>query len=461
MPITTRHMAPGSWSVTLADDTPPSLRRLLTVAHSPGVGIDESRANVGLATLVVLPDHIATTDIDPTPGNGVHGILDLAEYSGLVWAADPAVPSLSGMGLAAWLGVDGRGELYVTAPPGNTAGNRVPMRHKTLTAWGWIDWMIEGGTHVMSHPIVSDVNVTYSASALGFLQSSGGTGPTFGWYRGDIATRAEVVTEACARAGWEWEVTADGRFRFGPASTMWPTPTAVIGPGLGDDPDWTVIDGRVERWETSMDGWANKAFATGEWGEGFTTEGYPWVRGSATGGGGYRDLKGKVPQWAEIIDGQDPDDDPESDGDWLGRSLGHLIETTTPGPYWASVAPEMTVSGGVMRRRGASRRPPPRPGQRCLVWDPLRGASDPGSAVTVAGEVIHPLHVRIASVTRPILDSHGVYLLRRSGASTWHPLLDLTEWVVPDSDSDDIRLEVGAPAPPITPTTSNRPRRNA
>lgn len=457
MTVTERHMAPGGATINLAPDMPADVRALLTAEHTVAPGDTTTRPNIGWATLVVTPEDRPVTEIDATTSTAApfHGLMGDALWSGIAWGVDRGrQPSIEAVGLAAYLGVGDLGDLWVTGAPG-PSGARSPLCPVVTSGWGWVDWMVRGGTKLLDHAILgsASVSVTLRSSGLGWLEVAAGAGVPMGWKAGDIATRMDVIQRACQMSGWDWEVTPGGRFRFGAPSNMWPDAQVVVGPGLPDDPSLVVIDGRVDTWESTLDGWVNRAWTTGEFHPSTTLDPYPWGRVSATGTG-YRRLDGGEIQWGETIESGDDNREGilEDDSDWLNRSWAHLVNVQS-GPWW--VRPEISVSGGLARRHGTTRPPRIRPGAEAHVWDPTCMAWDESRSLMVGGQTIHPLLVRIASVEWPILPGYGVYLLRRSGATTWHPPVRLTPWVVPDDDRDNVRIEVGRPAPPLTTSRSN------
>lgn len=441
MARTDRHMAPGDWDLRLAEDTPPDVRALLHTLHAdqhPG-------PNVGWATLVVTSQHHRVQDVDPVgSGSAPHGLMELAEWSGIVMDADSAAPSLSGLGLAAYLGFGDRGELY-TSRGLVTSNAATQMWNHLMPASSWIEWMVNGGTRNGSHPVLGTQAMTIRPSALTSWAASGSGGPAMGRLRGTVQTRAEVVAEACMRAGWEWDITAQGALVYGDPADVWPTRNLIIGPGLGDDPAWVVVSGHVDSSPTSCADWANRAIAVND------RVSNPYVRGRSTGGSGWRDLRGQLIQWEMLIDHEDGDE-VESNADFNARSFLELVGAE--GPYL--IRPEIEVTVDSLLRHGQIRQPQLRPGMTALLWDPLHGTSDPSQLVTVAGEATHPTSVRIASATQP-WPPGGFYILRRTGsAPTSWAVHDLTEWV--PRDTSPVRIEVGRPAPPLH--RPNRPVRN-
>jgi hypothetical protein len=415
MPVTERHMAPGSWSIKLDPATPPSVQQRLTVRH-------QITGNIGMGTLVVTPAWVDPNTLPSSSSTAPHPLMDIARYSGVVTGTRRGRDiELRGSGLARWL--DKPGSLYTGSAP---LSDNIRLNYNfQLSPSQWVSWMVEGGDRegAIGTDPPEDVPMLSSGLFDSVLVGSAGSAANYKIERGTrLDSRLEIINEMCTWAGWEWDLTAQGVFRYGAADNLWPDTRLVVSPDVSEDPAFLTVTGGVVEWDEDIDEFWNRGVTN-------MSQTYTYV---GDGQGPYRTLDGEEWRAEESFPVLD-EVDVEGPDDWADREVQAVLGPTSS--WWAW--PTVTVDGQLRDHEAVVS-----PGETVWVYDPAVGASDTANEVVVGGETIHPIPVRLASTTWPIVEGMGVYVLSR-GASDWS-VLDLTPYVSPE-DPGSASWEVGAP----------------
>lgn len=206
MPIYERHLAAGSWELTLADDTPDSVL---------------DAASVPFSHLVVLPAWVPAGDMSDA------AMLSAARYTGVV-LRPPRQRQIGGAGLAWWLGdPDGDGDSLTTA--------------------------ITYSADTFQSAVAAVIPATLTA---GSIETAGGAiSGVWRWI-----SRRDLLDAVCDFFGREWLIQPDFSVDAGTAAVLFgSTPTVVLGPEVGSS-DITIdaLPGRVmprvdfTRWRSAV-----------------------------------------------------------------------------------------------------------------------------------------------------------------------------------------------------------------
>lgn len=237
-------MLPGSWSLRLRDETPPSVLDVLDLTTA------------AFGHIVITPAHVDVNGID-----GWTVLVSLARYTGIL-RARPSQFGLAGVGLAAWLGdEDGKGDVLETA--------------LTKTAGTFVQWVTD------LRPISLDAG-TYNTVA-GSL--------THAFINISRRTALDYVADYF---GAEWRITPAGALDAGTAAQLFVTnPTSIVQrrPG-GRDLNINGITGQVET-DRDMEDYTTRVVLLGD-----TATGSANISPATT----YRDLNGNLVDWTRLIE---------------------------------------------------------------------------------------------------------------------------------------------------------------
>jgi len=334
-------------------------------------------------------DHIVITPtrLLPVESFSDANILAQAIYTGVV-VTKPTNRTISGLGLADWLGDDeGGGDVLDTA---------VTNTNATLSTW---------------------VTSLLPSSITAGTVTNTGTNLTYTY---QFMSRREALSHACRSVGAEWRVNADGTFdAAAPATLFVATPDTVI----TRKPQGTegALQGiEATRLEQSRDvaKYTTKVIVVGKTGDGALV-----ATGSATGANVYKDLFNNNVVKERLVNAP-------------------AEPAANVSAYAASV---LALYGSVRRRitLSSSTYAPPirtRPGDWLWVYDPEAYLADLANQITWRGELITPIKLRCHSYTWPIEAGMGVYV-RRSGATpTYTDLTPFVEW----ENDRDTTWEIGA-----------------
>jgi hypothetical protein len=336
--------------------------------------------------LIVTPTWIAVDGLTAST------ILDASLYTGVIVGRSNRRTSLEGYGLPFWLG-DPSGGTDVAEATVTTSADTFANRINTS--------------------VLTQTGDELNGITSGSLDAGVGTNDIV-ITAGD--TRLDVLNTTCRVFDKDWRINPDGSLDADDTVTLFNvTPTVVLTPWWGGrEPAVTGFRARVEVDEDVED---------------YTTR---WVVKPVTGANGdddivttYRDLQGEL-----IIRERYSDES------------GKVADTTD-------------ASAVAARRLGAYDQPRqevsvelvdaycPRhdiePGDNLYIYDPPLGLVG-STGVYYAGHCIHPIAVRVHSMTWPIRQGMGVYHRASDTAGT---LTDLTPYVV--FEDDPATLEVGAP----------------
>ena len=365
MAVTERLMKAGQFTVQLTADAP----------RSVWAAVQEF-------------DHIVIT---PTRLQSVESfsdanILAQAIYTGVV-NTKPTNRTISGVGLADWLGDDeGGGDLLDTAVTQTTA---------TLSTWvsALLPSSITAGT-------VTNTGVTLS-------------------YTYQFMSRREALAHACRSMGAEWRVNPNGTFdAAAPATLFVATPDTVI----TRKPQGT--EGALQGIEaTRMDQardvakYTTKVIVVGKTGDGASV-----ATGSATGANVYKDFHNNNVVKERFVNAPA---EPAANVSAYAASVLAL---------YSSVRRVITLSSKTYAVPIRTR-----PGDYLWVYDPDSYLADLSNQITWRGELITPIKLRCHAYTWPIESGMGVYA-RRSGATpTYTDLTPYVQW-----DTGDTTWEIGA-----------------
>lgn len=340
----------GQWSVRLKPDAPPGI--LSGLDYFGHVAIVAGRIN---------------------PAERGDEMLSLARYVGVlrdVAAADAV--TLSGVGMASWLGdEDGKGA-------------------------------------VIEAPGVTLTGATFAASVAALLPASGavtaGTLTTIaGTYSGThvYQTPRTAIDYVCDLFGGDWRVNGNGTLDAGPASALFrTTPECIIARRdvAGYDMGTRALAGSLESERSAKD---------------YTTRVVVVAEGLATGDADapsvpYSDLHGNPVVMTRVVDEQD--DTSATNASARAQMVLNLF--SGPRRSVRLSVDDFDVAGDF------------EPGDVVWVWDPDAALVDTGNEVPFRGLLLNPAAVRVLSVSWPVTEGHTVGY--RSGTGAW---VDLTPWV--------------------------------
>jgi hypothetical protein len=388
-------MKHGSWSLKLADDTPQSVRDLITPNDS----------------IVVTPGRLAVGDISRA------GLLDAARWRGVILRKAGRGLDLSGAGMLWFLG--------------SQSGTSSVM-------WNWTISDRTFAQH-MALIVASNHNRLITFTAVG-------TPPTTKWPGNSGATLDDLPNPVVERVlylakqlGVEWRMTPTGVFQYSAIDdpTLWRvTPRVIVNPReSGRDLDLIGFDGASVEIDydiedaidstrmiftdnvspgapiTSAPNYAAVDFGLPLFGI-FTASGDS-PGGSGLGAAYFEDLRGRI-------------DDPDSMEAYAKAILADR----------ARIRPAVKVSA---RQEDPGRFV--KPGDYLWLDDPLQGLTDVAEATMWRGKLRNPAKVRLAGMTWGVTERMGVYRVNRS-AYTDPQIVDLSDWFVPEDDT--VQLEVGA-----------------
>lgn len=369
MTVTERLMKAGQFTVNLTDDAP----------RSAWAAVQEF-------------DHIVITPtrLQPLTAFTDANILAAARaggYTGLV-VTKPTNRTISGLGLADWLGDDeGGGDVLDTAVTNTSA---------TLSTW-----------------VTSLLPSSITAGTI----TNTGTNLTYTY---QFMSRREALSHACRSVGAEWRVNPDGTFdAAAPATLFVSTPEVVI----TRHPQGTegALQGiEATRLEQSRDvaKYTTKVIVVGKTGDGALV-----ATGSATGANVYKDLFNNNVVKERLVNAPA---EPAANVSAYAASVLAL---------YGSVRRRITLSSSTYAVPIRTR-----PGDYLWVYDPEAYLADLANQITWRGELITPIKLRCHSYTWPIEAGMGVYV-RRSGATpTYTDLTPFVEW----ENGRDTTWEIGA-----------------
>ena len=246
MTITERVMLPGSWSLNLDPNTPPSV--LATV----------DLASAAFGHIIVTPTHLGTEAVSGAT------LLAASRYTGIL-RERPSKYELGGPGLAAWIAdEDGKGDVLESA--------------LTKVAGTFVQW-------------VTDLRP--SSLDAGTYTAIGGTlSHTF-----DRINRREALDYVCTYFGAEWKVDPTGTLHAGTAANLFTsTPTVVVQPRSGGkDLNVTGINAEVGV-ARDMDDYTTRVFLIGGAGTGSA---------NISPATSFKDLNGNAVDLTRIIESTD------------------------------------------------------------------------------------------------------------------------------------------------------------
>ena len=240
----------------------------------------------------------------------------------------------------------------------------------------------------------------------------------------------EAIQYVCDTLGGEWRVNNDGTLDVGPDTDLFTvtTPTAaIIRKEGGDDPAVRILRGAMSTKEDVED-YTTKVL--------LLTEGYGTTIQEATSVAGsvpYTDIHGNTAEFTRMIS-----EDNTSATNAQDRADAALNEFNENHRDISLDSEEYDVVGYF------------EPGDYVWVYDPAAGIVDTANEVTIRGETIYPLKLRVKGVRWPVEEGMAVY--HRDGAGNW---TDLTDYV--DFDGGGASIEVGRGKRTLTRGAQTRP----
>lgn len=370
MPITERLMSLGDWSIQLDRSVPARVRdRLAFHGH-----------------VIVTPQRVDHNRLSAA------SILNLARFTGVVLDRVNR-RSLSGTGLAMWMGLENNvGDVLTTAV--------------TKTAGTFQQWMTD------LVPVTLTNGSLVGSAPAGTLN-----------YSAYLVTRRSAIDYVCAAFDAEWRVKANGTVDYGVAESLFrSTPQVIVMPGSqgrsglprGLEVANLTANEDVERF-------SDQVYVIAQ-GEGPSTAiGHdaviyvpsPPPRG-VTGAFAYQTLVVSSPGTTTAQAGQ------------LSTALLEQHRGERRGVQLSVRA--FDVGRDVV------------PGDWIWVYDPENGLTDTANKVVYRGGQVSPVKLRALAFTWPVESGMGVYYRDRDGKIT-----DLTDWVVWETGTDT-QIEVGASA---------------
>jgi hypothetical protein len=357
MPVQSVLRKLGQWSIRLKADAPP-----------------------GIVSALEFFGHIAVIPGRVNPVERGDECLTLARYVGIFrdYEAGSQV-TLSGVGLAAWLG-DEDGKADVIEYPGTT-----------VTAATFAD-------------SVRAVLPASGAITEGTLYTGVPGTITNTWMYVSPRTALDYI---CDTMGGEWRVNNDGTLDAGPAAALFVTsPQCVIARRdvAGTDMATRAVPGDLSTTRSVKD-----------------TSTRVVIVAQALGGGTadvastpYKDLHGNPVALTRVVD--EVDQTTTTNAAARAQALLNLFSGVRNGVR-LSVS-EFDVAGDFA------------PGDVVWVWDPDAGLEDTANEVPFRGRLLQPAAVRVLAVTWPVTDGYTVGFRGSDGAWT-----DLTPWVEWESPS--------------------------
>ena len=350
----------GQWSLKLAKDAPPGVLEAVDF----------------LGHIAIVPGRINAAERGDE-------LLSLARYVGILRDVDRSEQiSLSGVGMAAWLGdEDGKGD-------------------------------------VIEAPGVTLTGATFAASIAALLPAGGAvTAGTLtavaGTYTGThtYQTPRTAISYVCDLFDAQWRVNGDGTLDAGPASALFrTTPEAmIVRQGAGYDHTLKALPGDLETKQSAKD---------------TTTRVVVVGNGLASGSADvvstpYRDIHGNDAVITRVVDEQD--DTAGANAAARAQAVLNLFSGTRR--QLRLRVDEFDVAGDF------------EPGDTVWVYDPAAGVADPAFEVTFRGQTINPVPVRVLGLTWPISAGHSVGF--RSSTGVW---TDLTPWVAWESGGGEVEV---------------------
>lgn len=412
-----RRRRPGAFTVDLVADTPPEIRRQLTLA------VDDPTSK-GFALVVITAQWVDPLDYPPPadPETTPHPLLADARYTGILTDTSRRRTSLTGEGLLALIN-DSDGH-------GNWTG---PLTDHVVIADAddIITAIIDGGTLVDVD--ADDVDLGASELRTGTIFANG-TNVRIS----DLRSVRAVLDEVTFRTGSTYRVRPTGELDWGTAAQVHgTTPRTIIGNGLPaiHDPRWVTVRVDGSDWGESLRGYANAAIADS-----------PTDAGVASSGAYHSPASPPEQMWSAVrlrpllrhrpID-VDAD---ESVADWRDRTEAAITGDDGSAQARWSVPLTGPISDDT----------PLIPGEQVLLWDPEVGIEGtPSDEILYAGDAIRPVTAPLIAVTWPITRGMGVYLLYVDTTATpVQRVLDLTDHVAFATDPN-ATLEVGVGSPAL------------
>lgn len=353
MTVTERLMKPGRFDLQLTPDAPYSVRNAIREFDH----------------IVITPTLVNPNEI--TDANMLSGAI----YTGVV-TGKPTPTSVTGQGLAYWLGTDqGLGDVLDTAVT-QTAAN--------LSTW----------INALRPSSISAGTVTNPAGTLS---------ASLQWM-----SRREAIDIVCRYFGAEWKINPNGTLDAAVPATLhtnYTTPNSVITrKGEGSEGTLTGLQATEVSRSSSVDGYTTKAIVVGQRGDGAKV-----ATGTATGANVYKDLLNNNVVMERLIDA------PTMPASAVSSHATSVLA------LYSSLRQSAVISSDIYAVAFRVR-----PGDNVYVYDLDMGFVDTANQVQWRGEVIFPLKLRCRAYTWPIQRGMGVYA-RRSGATPVYT--DLTNFV--------------------------------
>lgn len=423
MPVTERVMATGDWSLTLSRDTPESVLRSVEVEEVSGFG-----------TLYVLPTRLQASALTDA------ALKPLAVYNG-IYVSQPSRLKMSGYGAAGWLGFpDGPGPFpkgpYTTPDLFYGTGSY----YEDAIAGG--DLATGGGLEAAAF-----TGVPGSYWYAGVSDRDAIPGSTTNRYSEDRTFHIRKMLDALCKfattvtgTAVEWRVDTQRRLWIGRVAWLYTTTNrgfiTETGRGVvrGDNMRPT-ISGKIAR-SKSYRRWLNVGLAIRGAPPFGTT-----ASASAARTTSMRRWDGSDLRQTETVDCYNQKyTDRANYSSWASQILDEdsVFESTVEVSTDRQVIPwEIPV------------------GSYVGVHAPEAGVVNSTGGVVAAGEFQMPIQMRVLGATWPISAGCGVYLVRHSTVAGYPTVVDLSDWVVPETGQT--RLDVGPTgASPVTLDALNR-----
>lgn len=331
-------------------------------------------APVGVVSSLEFFGHIAIIPGAINPVERGDECLALARYVGVLRDVDTQdQPTLSGVGLAAWLGDEnGRGDV-IEAPGVTVTGATFTQAVRALLPTGGA---ITEGT------LYTGVPGTISNTWM-------------------YQTPRTAIDYVCGTMGGEWRVNNDGTLDAGPASSLYVTsPTCVIARRdvAGYDMSLKALAGSMQATRSVKD-YTSRVVLVAQALAGGTAD---------AGVIPYKDLHGNPVAITRVVD----ETSETTYANAAGRAQALLDQYSTVNTSVRLSVDEFDVAGDYT------------PGDIVWVWDPAGGLVDTSNEVPFRGRILNPLAVRVLSSTWPV--ARGYTVAYRSGDGVW---TDLTPWV--------------------------------
>ena len=361
----------GQWSIKLRKDAPPGV-----VASLEWFG-----------HVVVAPGRMDPTEFgDDLLAPGVARFVGILRDVAVATTDDSSQATLSGVGLAAWLGDE------------------------------------DGKCAAIESPGVTLTGATFAAAVAALAPPSVPVGTIFTGVTGTITntfiyqSRRAALDYLCTILDGEWRVNANGTLDAGPASSLYrTTPTAMIvrKSDAGYDQQMKALPGSLESTRSAKD---------------YTTR-VVLVAQALAGGTAdaatvpYRDMHGNPVVMTRIVD---------ETTDTVSTNATARAQSTLN--LWSGIrralrlsATEFDIAGDFV------------PGDVVWCYDPDAGIADTDYEVEFRGRLIQPMPVRVRELSWPVTEGHTVAYrvppTAPGGDPTW---IDLTPWVEWESGQSEI-----------------------